>query len=66
MCDISAGLIVSACAMLANVVMIFGVSAHGDLGVAAGAFEVEPEYFNAQVVDVLARFFPHVKFSTDV
>ena len=52
--------------MLANVVMIFGVSAHGDLGVAAGAFEVEPEYFNAQVVDVLARFFPHVKFSTDV
>jgi hypothetical protein len=46
--------------------MIFGVSFEGYFAIAVGAFEVEPEDFDAQVGVLVADFHTHVEFGSDV
>jgi hypothetical protein len=46
--------------------MVFGISFEGNFGIAVGAFEVEPEDFDAQVSLFIAYLHTHVKLGSDV
>lgn len=58
--------IVAASAGLAHIVVLLGVGFHRDLGMTPTAFEVEPVYFDAEIVLVKAGLFTHVEFGAFV
>ena len=60
------GLIVPGSSRFHDIVMVLGISFEGDLGVAIGAFEVEPEDFDAQIGLLVTDLHTHVELSTDV
>ena len=64
--NVSPCFVVPAGTMFADVVMLFGVRSHRNLGMATRALKVKTEDLDTEVVHVEARFFSHVEFGADV
>lgn len=66
MLDISPWLIVTSSSMLTDIIMVLGISFHGDLCIASCTLEVEAINLDAEVVFIITGLLSHVKLRTDV
>lgn len=60
------GFVVACASCFDHIIMVFGVGFEGDFCIAIGAFEIEPEDFDAEIGLLVTDFHSHVELGADV
>ena len=66
MLSIFYGLVVSGTSRLYDIVMIFGVSFKGNIGIAISAFKIKSKDFDSKIDLIITDFHSHVELGADV